>query len=517
VAYAQKRYITIIPEIEMPGHSVAALAAYPELACTEGPFEVSTIWGVKPDIYCPKEETFAFLEDVLTEVMELFPGTYIHIGGDEAPKLRWEESEFAQQVIQREGLQDEHELQSYFIRRIEEFLLANGRRLIGWDEILEGGLAPQATVMSWRGTQGGIDAAQQGHDVIMTPTSHMYFDYYQAERQLEPLAIGGYLPLEKVYAFEPIPEVLNEEEAKHILGAQGNVWTEYMKTTAYVEYMVFPRLLALSEVVWSPAAIRDWDRFVGNLNAQLEILDAYRINYRVPHVTGLETDVLTLEDEATVTLSTLIPEAEIRYTTDGSDPGYGSELYTRPFRLPVNTTGVVVMARAILPNGRQSGARSARFYQTRLQPAVELAFGDLSPGLRYAYYEAQVRSVRQLPDHEPVGAGVMTGIGLEAAQRDADFGLEISGFIRVPESDIYTFHLLSDDGSELRIGSTVVVDHDGYHGATERQGTIALAAGYHPITVRYFQAGGAQALRLSVTIAGKQRQAVDERWLFHRK
>ena len=211
VSYAAERFVTVIPEIEMPGHSGAALAAYPELACTPGPFEVHTVWGVKEDIYCPHEGTFEFLENVLTEVIDLFPSRYIHIGGDEAPKRRWEESDAAQAVITREGLADEHELQSYFIRRIERFLLQNDRRLIGWDEILEGGLAPQATVMSWRGMTGGIEAARKGHDVIMTPTSHVYFDYYQGEPEFEPLAIGGYLPLERVYSLEPVPEELTVE------------------------------------------------------------------------------------------------------------------------------------------------------------------------------------------------------------------------------------------------------------------------------------------------------------------
>ena len=280
VAYAHDRYITVIPEIEMPGHSTAALAAYPELACTDGPFEVSTVWGIKEDIYCPTEETFQFLEGVLTEVMDLFPSTYIHIGGDEAPKTRWETSDLAQEVIAREGLADEKELQSYFIRRIESFLQQHGRRLIGWDEILEGGLAPQATVMSWRGMDGGIEAARQGHDVIMTPTSHTYFDYYQADSDGEPLAIGGLLTLEKVYGFEPVPNALSLGEATHVLGAQGNVWTEYMATTDYIEYMVFPRMLALAEVVWSPKTARNWDSFSRRLPHQLQRLDKLGVNYR---------------------------------------------------------------------------------------------------------------------------------------------------------------------------------------------------------------------------------------------
>ena len=235
---------------------------------------------MKEDIYCPKEETFQFLEGVLTEVMDLFPSTYIHIGGDEAPKTRWEQSDLAQAVIAREGLADEHELQSYFIKRIEAFLREHGRRLIGWDEILEGGLAPEATMMSWRGMDGGIEAARRGHDVIMTPTSHCSFDHYQADPEQEPLAIGGLTPLQKVYAFEPVPDALTADEAQRVLGAQGNVWTEYMQTTEYVEYMVFPRMLALSEVVWSPKDARRWDEFVRRLPSQLQRLDRLGVNYR---------------------------------------------------------------------------------------------------------------------------------------------------------------------------------------------------------------------------------------------
>jgi hexosaminidase len=280
VDYAAERYITVIPEIEMPGHSLAALAAYPELGCTEGPFEVGTRWGVYEDIYCPKPETFAFLEVVLSEVIDLFPSTFIHIGGDEAPKTRWEESPVAQEIIEREGLADEHELQSWFIQRIERFLDRQGRRLIGWDEILEGGLPPQATVMSWRGMDGGIEAAREGHDVVMSPTTHAYFDYYQADPENEPLAIGGFLPLDTVYALEPVPPELTPEEGRHIIGVQANVWTEYMKTPDHVEYMAFPRMAALAEVAWSPAEAKNWDRFRARLADHLRRLDVLGVRYR---------------------------------------------------------------------------------------------------------------------------------------------------------------------------------------------------------------------------------------------
>jgi hexosaminidase len=280
VAYAADRFITVVPEIEMPGHSLAALAAYPELACTEGPFEVATSWGVFEDVYCPKEETFEFLENVLLEVMELFPSTYIHIGGDEVPKRRWKECSYCQELMAREGLADEEELQSWFIRRIERFLNSHGRQIIGWDEILEGGLAPNAAVMSWRGTQGGIEAAREQHYVVMSPGSPCYFDHYQAQpTEDEPIAIGGFNPLDKVYAYEPIPAELNATEARFILGAQGNVWTEYMKTFDHVEYMALPRMAALAEVLWTPPAQKEYTDFLHRLKINTQILDFYGANY----------------------------------------------------------------------------------------------------------------------------------------------------------------------------------------------------------------------------------------------
>ncbi|HEV8415151.1 MAG TPA: beta-N-acetylhexosaminidase [Bryobacteraceae bacterium] len=280
VAYARDRFITVIPEIEMPGHSLAALAAYPELACTPGPFETATTWGVFKDVFCPKESTFQFLENVLSEVLTLFPSPYIHIGGDEVQKDRWKESPDAQAVIRREGLKDEGELQSYFIRRMERFINSQGRRMIGWDEILEGGLAPDATVMSWRGEQGGIAAARQGHDVIMSPDAYLYFDHYQGDRAKEPLAIGGMLPLEKVYSYNPLPAALNPEEQKHILGAQANMWTEYIQDPRQAEYMLFPRLFALAEVVWSPQSSRNYRDFLSRVPPQLARLKRQGVNYR---------------------------------------------------------------------------------------------------------------------------------------------------------------------------------------------------------------------------------------------
>jgi hexosaminidase len=281
VQYASDRFITIVPEIEMPGHSLAALAAYPEFGCTGGPYEVAKTWGVFNDVYCAgNDKTFEFLENVLAEVIELFPGDYIHIGGDECPKKEWEKCPKCQKRMQEEGLKNEFELQSYFIRRIEKFLLANNKKLIGWDEILEGGLAPEATVMSWRGTEGGIAAAKMEHDVVMSPNNECYFDHYQAEPENEPLAIGGYTDLKDVYNYEPIPSELNPEESKHILGAQANIWTEYIATEDHLEYMVLPRMCALSEVVWLNPENKNYKSFYNNLHKHLLRLEYKKYNYK---------------------------------------------------------------------------------------------------------------------------------------------------------------------------------------------------------------------------------------------
>ena len=500
VAYAADRFVTIVPEIEMPGHSLAALAAYPELACTPGPFEVGTRWGVFDDIYCPSEATFEFLENVLLEVMAIFPSEFVHIGGDEAPKRRWRESEVAQAVIRREGLEDEHELQSYFIQRIERFLNAQGRRLIGWDEILEGGVAPDATVMSWRGMAGGIEAARQGHDVIMTPGSHVYFDHYQGDPRFEPLAIGGYTPLEKVYRFEPVPEELTTVEARHVIGAQANVWTEYITTEEHVEYMALPRMLALSEVLWSPVEARDWETFRRRLPGRLLELDQLGVHYRVPEVEGLGVDRLSLAPDYTVSLSTMMPDAVIRYTLDGSDPDTTAARYHAGLVIPVPEEGVVVTARAFLPRGRTSPTTAATIRRGTLRPAVEVDTTSLQPGLRYQYFDARLRSLDQLG--APTEERVVSHVGLAGDEPPEGFAVRLSGLLFVGSDGVYQFELLSDDGSRLWLADTLVVDHDGLHSARAKRGMVALAAGYHPIRIEYFQAGGGKALELRMSEDG---------------
>jgi hexosaminidase len=294
VKYAQDRYITVIPEIEMPGHSSAAIAAYPQLSCFPNedtevkpntPWagsrkgkQVQQTWGVFPDVYCPSEYTFKFIENVLDEVMALFPSKYIHIGGDECPKTYWKRSEFCQKLIREKHLKDEEGLQSYFIRRVEKYVNSKGRKIIGWDEILQGGIAPNATIMSWRGESGGIAAAQQHHDVIMTPGKYVYFDHAQIKNE-DSVTIGGYLPIDTVYNYEPVPKELKQDEAKYILGAQGNVWTEYIGNESKLEYMIFPRMSALSEVLWSPKDLRDWNDFDKRLPEMIKRYNLWGTNY----------------------------------------------------------------------------------------------------------------------------------------------------------------------------------------------------------------------------------------------
>jgi hexosaminidase len=281
VAYARDRFVTVVPEIEMPGHALAAIAAYPELGVTGQPADVGTRWGVYANILNADSSTISFMQDVLTEVMELFPSQFIHVGGDEADKTLWKASPRIHERIQQLGLKDEHELQSWFIQQMDAFLTAHKRRLVGWDEILEGGLAPGATVMSWRGTQGGIDAARAGHDVIMAPTSHTYFDYYQSQNTAgEPLAIGGFVPLQMVYSFEPVPAELEPQYRAHILGGQGQIWTEYLAGPKQVEYMAFPRLTALAEVLWTTPERKDYRDFLARLSVHLERLAALDVAFR---------------------------------------------------------------------------------------------------------------------------------------------------------------------------------------------------------------------------------------------
>ncbi|MDP3642641.1 MAG: family 20 glycosylhydrolase [Bacteroidota bacterium] len=341
VAYAQKRFITIVPEIEMPAHVTSALAAYPQYSCTGRSFTVlpGGVWPIT-DIYCAgKDSTFQFLEDVLSEVIELFPSRYIHIGGDEATKTEWGKCPNCKKRMKSEGLKNVGELQSYFIKRMEKFINSKGKILLGWDEILEGGLPAEATVMSWRGFKGGVEAANLGHDVVMTPSSDCYFDYYQGPMDQEPLAIGGYLPLSKVYNFNPVPEDLNAEAAKHILGGQANLWTEYVSDLEHAEYMTFPRIAALAEALWSPKEARNWEYFSHRIQQFMKRYDQMGINYsKSAFQVSAQTQIDQEKKQLAVSLKSELADLEIHYTTNGIEPTNLSPIYSEPILLDKTAT-----------------------------------------------------------------------------------------------------------------------------------------------------------------------------------
>ncbi len=346
VAYAAERYITVIPEIDMPGHMMGALHAYPELGCTGGPYEVWRQWGVSEEVLCAgNDATLKFIEDVLGEIVEIFPSEYIHVGGDECPKTRWKACPKCQARIKALGIKGdkkhtaEEYLQSFVIKHAENFLNSKGRQMIGWDETLEGGLAPNATVMSWRGEGGGIEAAKQKHDVIMTPNTYLYFDYYQAQDvDNEPLAIGGYLPLERVYSYEPMPEALTAEEQKHIIGVQANLWTEYIPTFSQVEYMLLPRLAALSEIQWSSADKKNYDNFISRLPWLTALYDVKQYNY-AQHAFDIKAELLPdAEAGALNVVFSTIDNCPIHYTLDGTEPTEQSELYTDTLNIKESCT-----------------------------------------------------------------------------------------------------------------------------------------------------------------------------------
>lgn len=387
VKYAQERYITVIPEVDLPGHMLAALAAYPELGCTGGPYEVCPRWGVFEDVLCiGNDKTMQFLEDVMGEIIEIFPSEYVHIGGDEAPRDRWKECPKCQARIKAEGLKAdknhtaEDRLQSYCMTRIEKFLNSKGRRIIGWDEILEGDVAPNATVMSWRGMEGGIEAAQLGHDVIMTPTSFCYFDYYQtADTQDEPLGIGGYVPIEKVYSLEPVPAALTKEQGKHILGAQANLWTEYIASTEHVEYMILPRMAALAEVQWTQPEKKDFKDFTTRLARLMKFYQRDGFNY-AKHVFDLKADFTPDTDKkaVVVTLST-IDDAPIYYTLDGTEPDSASLKYTEPIAI---TETADFQAVVIRPEGKSKVVSKKISFNKATYCPIELTF---QPSEKYKF------------------------------------------------------------------------------------------------------------------------------------
>lgn len=358
VKYASERNITIVPEIEMPGHVASAIASYPQLSCTQQP-QLPLTGGNYTNMssnYCAgNEEVFSFLQDVLSEVLILFPSTYIHLGGDEVDKAPWKKCPRCQERMKAEGLKDEEELQSYFMKRMEKFIISNNRKMIGWDEILEGGLAPEAAVMSWRGEAGGIEAAKMKHNVVMTPGSPCYFDHYQAGPEGEPFAIGGFNTVKRVYDYEPIPKELNAEDAKYVLGAQGNVWTEFITTTEHLEYMVLPRMAALAEVIWSPKENKNWDNFNERLQYHFKGYAQKGLHYSPGNFT-VNIKPSSQNGQLMVSLYSEALNGQIRYTTDGTEPTLQSEKYEKPIAIKSS----LVLKASTVVDGQIKGLQPAK-------------------------------------------------------------------------------------------------------------------------------------------------------------
>jgi hexosaminidase len=411
-------------------------------------------------------------------------------------------------------LKDEDALQSYFIQRIERFLLSRNRQMIGWDEILQGGLAPKAIVMSWRGEGGGIEAVRMKHSAIMSPTDYCYFDYSQGDRNREPVSIGGFIPLAKVYGYEPVPKELSADDAKYILGAQANLWTEYIATPEHVEYMVFPRLLAFSEAVWSPPAGRDYGDFTRRLPYQLGRLDKQAVRYRIPEPVGLEDYYTTTEDHTIVQLHSMVAGSAIHYTLDGSDPTDASPSYATPLQiaLPMDqkaTLNVLVTA----PVGRRSAVYSASFLRRPYKDAI--ANVNAEPGLSFALFDGQFTTVQDIESGSPLSTGNSSSLGLEQFGRKMKYGVRFEGYVNVEADSFYGFAIESDDGSVLKIDDEVVIDNDGNHGPRLVTGHIPLRRGFHRISLKYYQSEGGAAFRVDWAAAGGELKPLEGPALFH--
>jgi hexosaminidase len=512
VAYAKARYITVIPEIELPGHSSAALAAYPELGCKQDyNYKVQTTWGIFKEVYCPTEKTFQFLEDVISEVVDLFPDSpYIHIGGDEVLKDMWKDSPEVKELMARENLNNVNEVQSYFVRRMEKFINSKGKKMIGWDEILEGGLAPNATVMSWRGIKGGIEAAKSQHDVIMTPTTFVYFDYGQGDPAYEPLNIGGYLPLEKVYSFDPVPKDFTPDEAKYIIGGQGNVWSEYMPNTEKVEYMVFPRMLALAEDVWSTPENKNYGDFLHRLSTELPRLDKQNVNYRIPEPIGLHNMVLGNDDKAVIDLKPLIEGSKIYYTVDGSLPDERSNAYSNPINVDVKQGETAELKTiTVLPSGRKSSVYAATFIRRDYLPSVNLP--EKRIGLTFAF---------AAPDSRIILSGETRSLGPQQFAKTTDlkqpFSVGYDGYINVDADGIYEFQIDSTWDSAVLVNGEKLIDFSGTKDRSVQSAIVPLKAGFHKIGLRYTSHGGGEArFRVRLGIKGQGLEGIDAEDLAH--
>ena len=494
VAYAAERYITVIPELETPGHELAAIAAYPHLSCTGEEVEPRIIWGVEDLVMCPgKGDMFPFLEDVVKEMVEIFPSEYFHIGGDECPKGSWKKCPDCQKLIRQEKLQAkdghsaEERLQSYVIGKMEVMLAKYGKKIIGWDEILEGGLSPNATVMSWRGEEGGIASALQSHDVSMTPGGNgMYLDHYQGDSKIEPVTIGGYTTLEKTYSYNPVPDTLVAmNKAHHILGVQVNTWSEYMYSNEIREYMMYPRTVALAEIAWTPVEKKDYKDFERRINNAYVRLDGQGMNYHIPQPEQQNgyCNFVAFVDEVTIPFTTSRP-IDVVYTLDGSEPTPASTKYTEPLKF---TESATLKIRSVLPSGKMSKTRVITVEKQELAPAKEVAEkkNGLQMKMAYGTYlnseelakatdwkELTIEKLRDIRSQEPTWEN-MRGVKY--------YGAIATGYVEIPEDGVYYF---SSNNDEVWIDGKLLINNGGETKRFSRNdASMALAKGLHEIKV----------------------------------
>lgn len=520
VKYAEDHYVNIIPEIEMPGHASAAVASYPNLACfPSSDFKVIESWGVFEDVYCAgKEETFTFLEDVLKEVLSLFPSKYIHIGGDECPKTKWKQCPNCQKRIKELNLKDEHELQSYFIKRIEKYLNTNDRQIFGWDEILEGGLAPNAAVMSWRGESGGISAAKQKHPVIMTPEDYVYFDHNQGYSLQEPLSVGRLTTLEEVYHYNPTPEhELSPEEQHYIKGVQANVWSEYITSAAKLNYMLYPRLFALSEIAWTKTEHKNYTNFMlVKIPYHLEKLEKQNKLYKPPTPVGITNTALEAS-KFTLDIKPTLKNGQIFYSIDGYDPDQTSRRYTEPVTINIPKGEFrTIKTIQISESGKRSSINKVIIKNSETLAAQKVK--ATKTGLKYYYFQDLFQQTNELDTAQFLRSGIHKGtIGITdfKSKEIRYFGLKLEGYLYIPETSSYTLSCIADDGAKLYIDNEIIIDNDGRHWINEAFGAVKLEKGFHKFNLSYFDADGSAELKCYIQQEGKEKKELNSEQLFY--
>lgn len=492
VAYAATKHIEIIPEIDMPGHMMAAITAYPYLTCN-GENKFGELFS-KPICPC-NESTYQFAQNVFDEIMQIFPSQYIHIGGDEVDRTDWAKSAECKAMMEREGIKDLAGLHSYFINRMEKYFNSKGKKLIGWDEVIEGGISPTATIMYWRTwvPDAPVKAAKNGNKVIMTPGEPLYFDNPADQYSLY-----------KVYHFNPIPAKLNKEEAKTIIGAQANIWTEMIPSERRADYMMMPRMTALAERLWNGNA-DNYDSYLKRLTGQYKRLDALNVHYRLPDIPNIVNENV-FTDKAVLTITKPLADMTIRYTTDGSLPQNTSNVL--PTSLTINKPVNIKLA-AFTPNGSRGDIYTINYRQQSLAAAVS---AQTTAGLKCDYYKAFFKQTSMIEAKKPDSSFIANNIIVPASVNAPSFALIYKGYIDVPQTGIYTFYLTCDDGGILKIADRMVVDNDGLHSAQERNGQVALEKGLQPFVLKFIEGGGGFALKLKYSFNGSAPAEVPSSW-----